>query len=156
MAGKEVFGVGVILENPDEYPGKILFVKEKRENKSIGKSVGDISLPSGHLDSDLTVIETVLQEIKEETGYTEVELLGVLRLYHIKGAVGIVYIGVVSGDRGQALKEEISNVFWADPYIILGKNQTGTIRLRPGTEEVLEDFLSNRPPFPLDIIKECR
>ena len=64
----------VIVGGVIEKNGKILLVQEKQE-----KCYGKWNLPAGHLDSNESIMQGAIREIKEETG-CDVELTGIVNL----------------------------------------------------------------------------
>ena len=64
----------VIVGGVIEKNGKILLVQEKQE-----KCYGKWNLPAGHLDSNESIMQGAIREIKEETG-CDVELTGIANL----------------------------------------------------------------------------
>jgi len=66
-------------------------VQEAKADSTIGKEIGMLSVPTGHLEIGELPEERLIKELKEETGYQNIKIEGLLGIYLIKKALGILY-----------------------------------------------------------------
>ena len=126
-------------------------VQEAKADSTIGKEIGMLSVPTGHLEIGELPEERLIKELKEETGYQNIKIEGLLGIYLIKKALGILYQVQLSGEKKKRLKNEISKVSWMTPKEILLHQDS----LRPAIKEIIEDYLSGRVIAPLDLVRIC-
>ena len=126
-------------------------VQEAKADSTIGKEIGMLSVPTGHLEIGELPEERLIKELKEETGYQNIKIEGLLGTYLIKKALGILYQVQLSGEKKKRLKNEISKVSWMTPKEILLHQDS----LRPAIKEIIEDYLSGRVIAPLDLVRIC-
>jgi 8-oxo-dGTP pyrophosphatase MutT (NUDIX family) len=146
-----VVGIGAVVIH-DDFPNKVLMVEEAETDRKIGKEKGMFSVPVGHLSSDTPIKQELIREIREETGYQEVEIKGFLAGYLVKAALGLIYLVKVSGKGEKVSDVSIKRCFWANPRDVLSKDLD---RLRPGIKEILEDFLRGPELLADNVIKNC-
>ena len=100
----------VIVGGVIEKNGKILLVQEKQE-----KCYGKWNLPAGHLDSNESIMQGAIREIKEETG-CDVELTGIAnlanRIMEDDIFVCIVFTTKLLNENIKINPEEILDVKW--------------------------------------------
>lgn len=100
----------VIVGGVIEKSGKILLVQEKQE-----KCYGKWNLPAGHLDSNESIMQGAIREIKEETG-CDVELTGIAnlanRIMEDDIFVCIVFTTKLLNENIKINPEEILDVKW--------------------------------------------
>ena len=70
--------------------------------------------------------------------------------YLIKGGLGIVYVGKVSGEQGPFVQEEVSEVNWVKVDKMIGSKN-----IRPGVKKLLQDYSNNKKLLPTDTITVC-
>ena len=91
-----------------------------------------------------------IKKFVEESGIKNVVLTGLLGVYQINGAIGVVFLGTTDEDVDlKSIKsEEISSAGWYDPKEVA----TGDYTLRPPLKHVLEDYLAGKK-YPLDLVR---
>jgi NADH pyrophosphatase NudC (nudix superfamily) len=96
-----------------EQAGRYLLVEERSEDRVV------FNQPAGHLDSDESLIDAVIREVREETGraFWPEAVTGVYLWTHPKGEtfLRVAFCGVV-GERlaGSVLDAEILDARWFD------------------------------------------
>lgn len=150
MASKEIVaGFGVVLTDRKK-PGMICAITEQTSNESYGKKAGLCTIPMGRVNSPEYIEDSVKREVYEETGYNEVKLIGIVGIYQIPGAIGIVYLAEVTGEPDEGWRNfgEVGEVQWvADNYF-----DNTRIKTRPAVRTILRDYRSGNL-YPLDLIK---
>lgn len=143
-------GVAVLIESPQKEPGKILLVEEATSDEEIQKQAGAMTIVTGHAKSNETLEQSAKREVMEESGIKNVVLTGVLGVYQINGAIGVVFLGTTDEDIDlKAINsEEISSAGWYDPKEVA----TGAYTLRPPLKHVLEDYMAGKK-HPLDLVR---
>ena len=145
----QTFGVvGAIIEKD----GKILLVKEL---KSAAK--GKWNHPAGWIDVGENPIDAVKREVNEETGYefTPTDILGVYSLVKtkleggVKHPIKIIFIGKISEEQGEFMKDEIGETKWFAPEEIEAMD-SNTLRDLDIKQMVKDYFAGKR--YPLDLI----
>lgn len=146
-----IVGVGIVLVNP--FQNKIAILQEKLKDDAIGKEAGMWAIPQGHLELGESLVEAVHREIIEETGIESVEIAGVLGIYLIKGALGVVFVVETKQDVGLDIKDkDVKLARWIDPQeLISGKISN----YRPATKEIIGDYLKGIR-YPMDLLTDCR
>ena len=88
-----------------------LLVQEK-----VGKDFKGITCPGGHVDPNEPIVDSVIREIKEETGLTikAPKLYGIKDWFEEDGSRYMVFIFRVDNFEGSLTSSEEGRVFWAE------------------------------------------
>lgn len=134
-------GVAIVVTSPD-FPGKILVVEEAKTDERTGKVAGMVSLPVGHIPQGELPAAGAIRELQEETGYTSVDLTGLVGYYSTHGLPGVAYKGILPAGilSHGAIDPEISRFFWVEPEKLLSDKRA----VRPPTREIVMDYLSGK------------
>lgn len=144
--------VGAILEKD----GKILLVKE-----NWGEDIGKWNQPAGWIEPGSNPIESVVNEVKEETGY-EFKPTGIIGIYSLvrkdliekfaatPHPIKIIFRGEITGGQQLVSNNEIAEVRWFTPDEIeaMDLSQLRDIDIK---KEVTDYFAGKN--YPLDMIK---
>jgi len=139
--------VGAVVERD----GKILCVEENKKFPDDPEVV--LVTPGGHLEPDESIINGILREVREETGYTvePVDLIGVYQNNYTHGGPSIKFAfraNVVSEETVPVEDESVLRVLWV-PKDELQKRRK---EWRPGsTVQQLDDYFKDTH-FPLDLL----
>ncbi|MBO5348279.1 MAG: NUDIX hydrolase [Clostridia bacterium] len=129
--------VGGIIENQ----GKILMVQEGKE-----KCYGKWSIPAGHLETNETIMEGALREIKEETG-CDVELTGIAtvanKVLEDNVVVFIIFVAKLLNETIKIDSKEILNVKWFEINEILN-NMDSELRDISIAKQPIKNMLENK------------
>ncbi|OGM31005.1 hypothetical protein A2630_04560 [Candidatus Woesebacteria bacterium RIFCSPHIGHO2_01_FULL_44_10] len=142
------WGVGVIIRHSTE-PDKVLVVQEATSDGNIGKEVGMLTFPSGHVEFGETPEQAALREVLEETGY-RIEIDYLLGQYTIPGIVGFALVAnvVAEPDWSFIRPDDVLNVAW----VSINEFVNGGSNLRPGNQAAVEDYLAGRR----EVIRDLR
>jgi 8-oxo-dGTP pyrophosphatase MutT (NUDIX family) len=133
-----------------ERDGRFLLVRERAQNGDLV-----INQPAGHLEAGESLVEAVIRETREETGWKFVPkaLVGVYLWQHpteIKGFVRFALSGAVTHrDENPRLDEGIEEVLWLSAEEL--KAQAHSLR-SPLVMRGICDYL-NGERFPLTVLK---
>ena len=134
-----------------EQDGKYLLVEEEADgNQSFNQ-------PAGHLEPDESIIDGVVRETLEETGYTFVpqSLLGIYRWHSRSNDViylRFTFAGLVAGhDPTRTLDAGILRAGWFSVDEIRGLIPR---HRSPLVMQCIEDHLAGKH-YPLDILRHC-
>ncbi len=136
---------GAILEKD----GKFLLIKEA----DAGVDTGKWNQPAGWIEVGEDPLESVVREVKEETGYDFVptNILGIYSLFRkelSKHGIKIIYIGTI-GETQAALAEDSSETKWFTPHEIYAM---GPEVLRDlDIKQEVKDFLDGKK-YPLGLL----
>ena len=129
--------VGGIIEKE----GKILLVQEKQE-----RCYGKWNLPAGHLDSNESIMQGAIREIKEETG-CDVELTGIAnianRILKDDIMVTIVFSTKLVNETIRINPEEILDVKWWNIEDVLN-NMDNDLRDLNFIKQPIKNILENK------------
>jgi 8-oxo-dGTP pyrophosphatase MutT (NUDIX family) len=128
--------------------GRFLFVHERASD---GKMV--INQPAGHLERGETILEAVVRETREETGWRFVPeaLVGIYQWQHSAGGLSYVRFAlcgsVTDRDEHAPLDDGIEEVLWLDRQEI---DQRADRLRSPLVRQVVNDYLAGeRHPIAL-------
>ena len=114
------------------YDGDRILVQERKDPKWPG-----LTFPGGHVESKESFVDSVIREVKEETGLdiTNVQLCGVKQFTHREGKYRyIVFFYKTNTYSGELKSSEEGNVFWID------KSELKDYVLADGFESMFEVF----------------
>ncbi len=142
----------VVVAAMIERDGKFLLVEEKAEGKLV------LNQPAGHLDEGESLMDAVVRETLEETGWHFVPeaLLGVYRWLH--PAKGITYLRfafighVTNHDAERPLDREIVRALWLTPEEIRAERMR---HRSPQVARCLDDYLAGQR-YPLELLGELK
>lgn len=108
------------MENPEKviltnmcmiFDGTKLLVQEK-----VGKGFKGITCPGGHVEPGEPIVDSVIREIKEETGLTikSPKLCGIKDWFEEDGKRYMVFIFRADEFEGKLTSSEEGRVFWAE------------------------------------------
>ena len=108
------------MENPEKviltnmcmiFDGTKLLVQEK-----VGKGFKGITCPGGHVEPGEPIVDSVIREIKEETGLTikSPKLCGIKDWFEEDGSRYMVFIFCADNFEGSLTSSEEGRVFWAE------------------------------------------
>ena len=140
-------GAGCVVTHPD-YPGKVLAVKLGANSRGYE---GLLSLPAGHREEGETPQETITREVYEETGFENLQfdyLIGVYRGSN-SGEIGVILKGTVFGSPNFQTNDEVVELIWEEPSILLDNAQ----KLRSTTRRALVEYAKGNK-LPLDELEE--
>ena len=111
MENRPKVGVGVIVEKD----GKILLGE-----RLVSHGAGTWMIPGGHLEFGVTFEECAKREVEEETGLTDIEVVGLISIYNERDyGKHYVNLGVLtkwkSGEPIAAEPENSGEWHWHDP-----------------------------------------
>ncbi len=131
-----------------EHNGKFLLVEEETDEGI------RFNQPAGHLERDETLLQAVVREMLEETGYTFVPeyLVGIYHWSHPEKDITYLRFAfagkTVAHDAGRKLDEGILGVRW----LSIDEIRAQADRLRsPMVQRCLEDWLAGKH-YPLDLV----
>ncbi|MCR5488372.1 MAG: 8-oxo-dGTP diphosphatase [Lachnospiraceae bacterium] len=99
--------------------GTRVLVEEK-----IGKWAGGITFPGGHIEENEPIVDSVIREMKEETGLTieAPRLCGVKDWYNEDGSRYVVFLFKADRFSGDVVSSSEGRVFWMEIEDILKSN----------------------------------
>ncbi len=99
--------------------GTRVLVEEK-----IGKWAGGITFPGGHIEKNEPIVDSVIREMKEETGLTieNPVLCGVKDWYNEDGSRYVVFLFRADRFSGDVVSSAEGRVFWMEVNDILKSN----------------------------------
>ena len=99
--------------------GTRVLVEEKT-----GKGAGGIFFPGGHVEEHEPVVDSVIREMKEETGLTIVNphLCGIKEWINEDGSRYIVFLFTADRFSGELTSSEEGQVFWLEQDDVLGSD----------------------------------
>lgn len=131
----------VIVGGIIEKDGKIILVQEKQE-----KCYGKWNLPAGHLDSNESIVQGAIREIKEETG-CDVELTGIAnianRILENDVMVTIVFKAELLKETIKVDPQEILDVKWFDINEVLN-NMDNELRDLNFIKQPITNIIENK------------
>ena len=145
----QTFGVvGAIIEKD----GKILLVKEKKE-----LAKGKWNHPAGWLEVGENPFEAVSREVKEEAGldFSPEYILGIYSLSKESGpesghhGVKIIFIGGISGNKENFIKDEIAETKWFTPEEI--DNMDADTLRDVDIKTMVKDYFAGKK-YPLELL----
>ena len=122
-----------------EKGNKILLLREEKD-KTYERSKGLWTLPVGKMNKNESLIDAVLREVKEETGY-DIKVSGTIGIYELfsvdkkKQVFGVAFKGKLT-KKQKPRAAEFKNIIWINVKEILRKN----IKLRKGIKEIIKDY----------------
>lgn len=129
-----------------ERDGKFLMVEESIDGKPV------INQPAGHLDNNETLIDAVIREVQEETGWS-FQPIGISGIYQWQHPVKhhtylrTTFYGEVSNhDQNQPLDEPIIRSDWFSRTQLLDSDLRSPMVLR-----CIDDYLDNKR-YPLELL----
>ena len=114
------------------YDGNHILVQDRLDPKWPG-----LTFPGGHVESKESFVDSVIREVKEETGLdiANVQLCGVKQFTHREGKYRyIVFFYKTNTYSGELKSSEEGNVFWID------KSELKDYVLADGFESMFEVF----------------
>ena len=96
--------------------GSKVLVEEK-----VGKGAGGIIFPGGHVEDREPIMDSVIREIKEETGLTVIKprLCGIKEWINEDGSRYIVFLFTADQFRGELASSSEGRVFWMEKNKVL-------------------------------------
>ena len=137
-----------------ERDGKFLMVEEPTANA--GETV--FNQPAGHLEADETLLQAVIREVNEETGwqFTPQYILGVYQWQHPSGDktyMRTTYVGTVDNHQPeQPLEDGIIQACWLSRDELLAR--PGQLR-SPMVLVCIDDYLKGAR-YPLELYRNIR
>lgn len=139
--------VGAVVERE----GKILCVRERKKFEDDPDEL--LITPGGHLEPEETIIEGMIREVREETGYTvaPIDLIGVyMNSYQTGGpSIKFSFRAKITSDETVPIEDEnIIQAVWTTPEELHAAKD----RWRAGsTTQTLIDYFADTH-FPLEIL----
>lgn len=131
---------------------RLLFVEERVHGQLV------INQPAGHVEPDESLVDAVVREALEETGWTfEPEaIVGIYLWRPVHGRSTFLRVAFagrgVAHDSGRALDDGIVRTLWLDHGELLAR-QAG--HRSPMVLQVAEDYRAGRR-WPLDLVRDLR
>ena len=90
----------------------------------VGKWAGGITLPGGHVEAHEPITDSVIREMKEETGLTiaDPQLCGIKEWINEDGSRYVVFLFKTDRFSGELACSEEGKVFWAEKSEVLKMN----------------------------------
>lgn len=133
--------VGGIVKNEDN---KYLFVKEKKE-----KYYGMYNIPAGHLEDGELLLDGVIREIKEETGYST-DVKGIVQIGSTEKFTSFIFYCEIISNQETYNYDEIMSVEW------LSMEEINNIKDNLRSSELIIDAINrveDNKIYPIEIIK---
>lgn len=140
----KVIVVGVCIKNENN---EILMVQEAAENIR-----GLYNIPAGKLDSNESIFDGAIREVKEETGY-DVKLDSILCVQYLenKNILKIIFNASIVSGNVCFNKDEIMDVMWIS-IDELERMTDKKLRSYNSNINIIKDCKNNKN-YPLDLIK---
>lgn len=106
------------------------------QRRPLTKGWPGIVMPGGHIEQGESITESVIREVREETGLTiyNPKLCGVKDWQNADGSCYIVFLFHAYEFSGEPIASEEGEVFWTEPSALSGMN------LASGMEETFQAF----------------
>lgn len=113
----------------DRY-GNIL-VEDKKDDRW-----GGLTFPGGHVERGESFVESVIREVREETGITieSPELCGVKQFIHYEGSRYVVFFFKTDKFSGEVKSSNEGEVFW------IKRSELNNYKIAPDFDKMLEVF----------------
>jgi phosphatase NudJ len=138
--------VAAVIEDDQE---RLLLVRE-----AMPECYGRWNQPAGHVDAHESIADALMREIREETGYRNVRIDGLLRIYYFvdEGLLRMNFrVSIVDDEKGP-LADDVLEARWFTRAEIEELMVQGQLRNRR-TELVLKDWIAGTTGADAEIIQ---